>query len=214
MTDGQTDRQTHTAWQQRLRLHKSKNRHFTTFVSPGDASGAITLNVVWMEREFDAYKLSRWMYPSNYNCFSDRARYWSKIVFFHTPVHSTPPLGGSRRNITTPFGVEKLEWCGYPILTKISKISLFVLAQLTNVTDRRTDTACRHNTAPMHMHRAVNIFSFFFFAWLWLWLSNAVFTLPLADSSFPIPSFVFFYFSVFSCLLNTRNFNSEPQAGT
>jgi len=24
------------------------------------------------------------------------------------------------------------------------KISLFVLAQLTNVTDRQTDTACRH----------------------------------------------------------------------
>jgi len=32
---------------------------FTIFVSPGDAPGAIALNVVWMEREFDAYKLSR-----------------------------------------------------------------------------------------------------------------------------------------------------------
>jgi len=32
------------------------------FVSPGDAPGAITLNVVWMEREFDAYKLSRSVY--------------------------------------------------------------------------------------------------------------------------------------------------------
>jgi len=39
------------------------------FVSPGDAPGAITLNVVWMEREFDAYKLSRCMCPSNYNRF-------------------------------------------------------------------------------------------------------------------------------------------------
>ena len=39
---------------------------FTTFfVSPG----AITLNVVWMEREFDAYKLSRCMCPSNYYRF-------------------------------------------------------------------------------------------------------------------------------------------------
>jgi len=25
-------------------------------------------------------------------------------------LHSTPPLGGSRRNIATPFGTEKLEW--------------------------------------------------------------------------------------------------------
>jgi len=37
--------------------------------APGDAPGAITLNVVWMEREFDAYKLSRCMCPSNYNRF-------------------------------------------------------------------------------------------------------------------------------------------------
>jgi len=32
---------------------------FTTFfVSPGDAPGTITLNIVWMEREFDAYNVS------------------------------------------------------------------------------------------------------------------------------------------------------------
>ena len=42
---------------------KSKNRYFYhIFVFPGDAPGAITLNVVWMEREFDAYRLSRSMY--------------------------------------------------------------------------------------------------------------------------------------------------------
>ena len=42
---------------------------FTTFLFPllGDAPEAITLNVVWMEREFDAYKLSRSMYLSNYS---------------------------------------------------------------------------------------------------------------------------------------------------
>jgi len=65
---------------------KSKNRYFYhIFVSPGDAPGAITLNVVWMEREFDAYKLSRCMFPSNYNRFWDRARCWSKIVIFSYP---------------------------------------------------------------------------------------------------------------------------------
>jgi len=36
------------------------------FVSPGDAPGTITLNVVWIKRQFDAYKLSRCMCPSNY----------------------------------------------------------------------------------------------------------------------------------------------------
>jgi len=76
-------------------MHKSKNRYFYhIFVSPGDAPEAITLNVVWMERDFDAYKLSRWMCPTNYNRFSDRAGYWSKIVIFSYPLHSTPPLRG------------------------------------------------------------------------------------------------------------------------
>jgi len=47
-------------------MRKSKNRYFYhIFVSPRDAPGAITLNV-WMEREFDAYKLSCSMYPSFY----------------------------------------------------------------------------------------------------------------------------------------------------
>ena len=51
-------------------IRKSKNRYFYhIFVSPGDAPVAITLNVVWMEKEFDAYKLSRCMCPSNYNRF-------------------------------------------------------------------------------------------------------------------------------------------------
>jgi len=44
-------------------MRKSKNRYFYhIFVSRGDAPGAITLNVLWVEREFDAYKLSRSMY--------------------------------------------------------------------------------------------------------------------------------------------------------
>jgi len=43
-------------------MRKSKTAIFYhILVSPGDAPGAITLNVVWMEREFDAYKLA--IYP-------------------------------------------------------------------------------------------------------------------------------------------------------
>ena len=68
-------------------MRKSKNRYFFyhILVFPGDAPGAITLSVVSMERKFDAYKLSRCMCPSNYNRFSDRAIYWSKIVIFSYP---------------------------------------------------------------------------------------------------------------------------------
>jgi len=36
--------------------------------------------------------------------------------------------------------MEKLEWLGYPMAKNISKISLFVLTECTNVTDRQTQT--------------------------------------------------------------------------
>ena len=39
------------------------------FVCRGNAPGAIMLNVVWMERQLDAYKLCGCMYLSNYNGF-------------------------------------------------------------------------------------------------------------------------------------------------
>ena len=122
-------------------MRKSKNRYFyLIFVSPGNAPGAITLNVVWMEREFDAYKLSRCMCPSNYNRFWDTARYWSKIVIFlNTALHLTPPLGGFPSEHRHPVWCGKTRMVWLPDSENISKISLFVLAQLTNVTDRQTD---------------------------------------------------------------------------
>ena len=67
-------------------MRKSKNRYFYhIFVSAGsagDAPGAITLNVVWMEREFDAYKLSCNMYPSIFNSFPVIRTASAKIAFF------------------------------------------------------------------------------------------------------------------------------------
>ena len=59
--------------------------------------------------------------------------------FFVPPLYPTPPLWGSRRNIAMPFGTVKLEWCDYPIVKNFFMICLFVLTQLTNVTDRHTD---------------------------------------------------------------------------
>jgi len=55
------------------------------FVSPGDAPGAITLNVVCMERQLDAYKLSRSMYPSIFNSFPFIRTASSKNRHFHVP---------------------------------------------------------------------------------------------------------------------------------
>ena len=65
-----------------------------------------------------------------------------KSSFFHTPLHSTPPLGGCRQNISTPFGVEKLESCGYPMVKKIRRyLYSFWRNSRTWQTDRQTPHA-------------------------------------------------------------------------
>jgi len=72
------------------------------FVSPGDAPGAIMLNFTWIEREFDAYKLSPCMYTSNSNRFRDIARYRSKIakLSYHTCIYR-PRWGWPRQNFAS-----------------------------------------------------------------------------------------------------------------
>ena len=63
-----------------------------------------------------------------------------KSPFFHTPLHSTSPLGGFPSENRHPVWYGKLEWLAWlPDGEKISKISLFVLTWSTNVTDARTD---------------------------------------------------------------------------
>jgi len=62
-----------------------------------------------------------------------------KIVILSYPLHSTPPLGGFPSEYRHPLWYGKTRMVSLPDGEKISKISLFVLAQLRNVTDRQTD---------------------------------------------------------------------------
>jgi len=65
------------------------------------------------------------------------ASYSSRKLFPPTPPAFNAQLGGPRRNIATTFGMQKLEWFGYPTLKKFWKIYLFVLTESTNMTDRQ-----------------------------------------------------------------------------
>jgi len=144
-------------------IRKSKNRYFYhIFVFPGYAAGAITLNVVWMEREFDGYKLSRCMCPSNYNRFWDRAIYlWKNRHFIIPPLHSTPPLGEFPSEYRHPFGTEKLEWCRYLMVKKFRRyLYSFWRDPRTWRTDRQTDGQTLHDSKDRAYasHRAVKWF--------------------------------------------------------
>ena len=101
-------------------MRKSKNRHFTTFLFPL----AITLNVAWIEREFDAYKLPRCICPSNYNVseierdmvkIMVEKRDFSSPLAFDAPVRGVPaeeyrhPLCcGKTRMVSLPDGEKKI----------------------------------------------------------------------------------------------------------
>ena len=105
-----------------IRTASAKNRRFhvpqPTFVSPGDAPATTTQSVAWMERQFNACQTPRSMYLSIFNsflviqCLSQCVS--PKIVIF--PHFCFP--GDAPGAITLNVGMEKLEWCGYPMVNK------------------------------------------------------------------------------------------------
>jgi len=102
-------------------------------------------------RECSARRRPSWLYFSHfatrtvYNTVDLYAVYAAIFVqnrvFCLPHLHSTLPLGGfpSEYRHTVWHGKTRMAWL--PDGEKISKISLFVLAQLTNVTDRWTPHA-------------------------------------------------------------------------
>ena len=149
------------------------SRYFYIFVSPG----AITLNVVWMEREFDAYKLSRYMLscvfdnlltilmmmmmcPSNYNRFWDRARYLWKNRHFIIPLAFDAPVSGVPVGISAPplawknkNGVATRRWRNFEDIF----IHFDVIHERDRRTDGQTDRHCMTAKTALASHRAVKI---------------------------------------------------------
>jgi len=78
-------------------MRKSKNRYFYhIFVSPRYAPGVITLNVVWMEREFDAFA------HLTITVFEIERDIGRKSSFFHTPLAFDAPVKGVPVGIVPP----------------------------------------------------------------------------------------------------------------
>ena len=67
--------------------------------------------------------------------------------FLPTPPAFDAPVrgGGSRRNIASPFGTEKLKWCGYPMVKKFEGI--FIRFDMIHERDRQTHTDRHTHTA-------------------------------------------------------------------
>ena len=110
-------------------MRKSKNRNFYhIFVSPEDAPGAITLNGYgWKENAMLTNCLAACANLSI--TLSEIQRdICEKIVIYHTPLHSTPPLGWFPSEYRHPVWYENTRMVWLPDSEKNLKISLFVLA--------------------------------------------------------------------------------------
>ena len=97
-----------------------------------------TLNVVWMEREFDAYKLPRCMCPSKYNRFWDTTRYLWKYRHFIIPLAFDAHVRGVPVGISAP----PLVWENYNgVATRRWKNfeDIFIRFGATPERDRQTD---------------------------------------------------------------------------
>jgi len=117
-------------------IRKSKNRYFYhIFVSPGDAPGAITLNVVWMESEFDAYNLSRSLYPSIFNSFPViRTASAKKSPFSRTAAHIFVSPGDAPATMTQNVASMKRQFnaCQTPRSVYLSIFNSFRVIRCLN----------------------------------------------------------------------------------
>ena len=97
-------------------MRKSKNRYFYhIFVSPGDAPGAITLYVVRMEREFDAYNLSRCMCDLTITVSEiQRDICGKKIVILSYPLAFYAPVRGFQSEYRHPLWDRKTRMVSLP----------------------------------------------------------------------------------------------------
>jgi len=61
-----------------------------------------------------------WLVAAFTACTKARCRLIIAISAYPTCIRQLPPprKGGFRQNIATPFGMEKLEWCGYQTVKK------------------------------------------------------------------------------------------------
>jgi len=71
------------------------------------------------------------------------ASYQTRIAIsaYTPPAFDGPVWGYSRGNMATPFGVEKLEWCGNQVVKKfrICVIRFDIIQERDRQTDRQTD---------------------------------------------------------------------------
>ena len=86
-----------------------------------------------------------------------------KSWFFHTPLHSTPPLGVLVGVLPSRLMWTKIEWSGYPLVKKSEDMCNHFdrIPACDRQTDRRTDgqtdrrTSCHGMIRAMHISRAI-----------------------------------------------------------
>jgi len=105
-------------------MRKSKNRYFTTFLFPLGTPLGQSRKMLYGRKENSMLTncLAACGHLPITVCEIERD-IGRKSSFFHTLLAFDAPIRerGSRRISATPFGVEKLEWCGHPVVKKFRR---------------------------------------------------------------------------------------------
>ena len=127
-------------------MRKSKIAIFTTFLFPlGTPLGQSRYILYgWKENSMLTNCLAACAHPTIIISEIQRDICEKNRHFIIPPLHSTPPLGGSRRNIGTPFGMKKLEWCRYQMWKEFE--DMFIRFDVIHERDRRTDGRTLHDS--------------------------------------------------------------------
>jgi len=136
-------------------MRKSKNRYFYhIFVPLGTPLGQSCYMLYgWKKNSMLTNCLAACAHLSITVSEIERDSCEKKSSFYHTPLHSTPPLGGFPLEYRHPLWYGKTRMVSLPDGGKISKLCLFVLMWSTKVTDGWMD----RQTARQHRPRLHSI---------------------------------------------------------
>jgi len=101
---------------------RARHKHFVVLCEQRTTDTAVCSTLAAVRRCFSQLATRAVDNPIDLYAAKPDIRPESRFCLPH--LHSTPPLGGSRRNIATPFGMEKLEWCGYPMVKKFRRLQI------------------------------------------------------------------------------------------
>jgi len=116
------------------------NTSSSSCANNGTSDAAVCSTLAAVRRGFVLHSSRLLRLTTLWTCMQRSQIFVQNRVFAYPTCIRRPRLGGFPSEYRHTVSHGKLEWLGYPVVKKLKKIYLFVMTQLTNVTDTQTQT--------------------------------------------------------------------------